>query len=783
MKSKWILAGLILALCVLVGCPGGGGGDDPYTPPPGPQGPWTVSFDTDGGTPVEAQTVAHNGKVTPVSTTKSGYQFGKWYTDVNLNNAWDFENSLVTKNMTLYAEWYEIPDGWFNVNFVTYGGSPVDDQVIEEGNLVIEPPAPTKEGFLFAAWYSDADLTQEWYFAIATIIETTTLYAKWNKAFTVTFNSNGGTAVEKQIIPSGGQIRYIEPVKNGFRFFGWYAEAALTNEWDFDEGVTANMTLYAKWVESFPATIHFVPNTEEYTVEDLNVSTGSKIKRPRVLTRTSDNKACIGWFRDETFEDEWDFLTMEVEGNMTLYAEWGTAVNVWLSSNHADPNNPEIFGGAPGQWDTPDAKIPERQFLQRKDGTHYMDLCNAGTSYFRFWIEGPAGGGTSLNGRFQASSNDFQVVYNNPMNMSYVAGNSGTKNSWKFYTDGDFVIILDARDSSNRHFILPQPYTITSIDVTPPIYATDAGKAFTYQYAATVTGENAPQAVTWTIEGATEEGTTISQTGLVSVSADETPKTLTIRATSKSDARMSSTARLVLQEPSNEPIVTGISVSPTAASVMKAALANGSVQLHASLPDAQYRGLQFTASAAASGGASEAVTYSILETVKPGTQISATGYLTVALNETLPSFTVRIASAEPGFEDIHVDVPITVKSFEVWLIGSSTEWSRGDSFKMTDNGDGTYTWTGSVANSSVNGSTHEGISFNTNKTTGGGEGGTLGWGNDAWYTLSTTNVQLAANTFALRTFNGQANMFRVSAGTYTFVLDVMVPNVTVTVGP
>jgi hypothetical protein len=419
-----------------------------------------------------------------------------------------------------------------------------------------------------------------------------------------------------------------------------------------------------------------------------------------------------------------------------------------------------------------------------------MELSCADTKnyYFRFSVQGTFGG-NALNGRLQPSTNDLQVIYNDPMSTNYLASSASGTNSWQFASDGDFSIILDARDSSNRFFILTQPYTITDVSISPSSYVRDSGTAFTRQFTATVNGKNPPSAVTWELEGATG-GTSISQTGLVSVTAAETPKTMTIRVTSKTAPDISGTATLVLQTPSGFPVVTDVIVTPLKATIMKAALTNGNIQTHGSFPAQQYRGQQFTASAVASGGATENVTWSIVETVKSGTRVTAAGYVTVALNEERESFTLRVSSAEPGFENVYVDVPITVQSFSVWVVGAATDpqWGRGGANLMNDNGDGTYTWTGELINSPDN--LTEGLAFNTNKVTGG-VGGTIAWSGDAWYNFSqTTNATrnvFGVGTFTLRAAAGQANMFRVNdtdlGKPYTIVLDVIGPSVTVTEGP
>ena len=63
---------------------------------------YTVTFDTDGGSEVDAQTVAYGEKAkTPADPTKTGYTFAGWELG---GNAYDFA-AAVTGNMTLTAKW------------------------------------------------------------------------------------------------------------------------------------------------------------------------------------------------------------------------------------------------------------------------------------------------------------------------------------------------------------------------------------------------------------------------------------------------------------------------------------------------------------------------------------------------------------------------------------------------------------------------------------------------------------------------------------------------------
>ena len=89
---------------------------------------------------------------------------------------------------------------------------------------------------------------------------------------TVTFNSKGGTAVASQTfgLKYGQTIATVTeptaPTRTNYDFGGWYKESSCTNAWDFaSDGVTADVTLYAKWT---PDPAHFSVNDAgtEYTI-------------------------------------------------------------------------------------------------------------------------------------------------------------------------------------------------------------------------------------------------------------------------------------------------------------------------------------------------------------------------------------------------------------------------------------------------------------------------------------------------------------------------------------
>lgn len=79
---------------------------------------YTVTFDSQGGSKVDSQTVSHGGTVTePTAPTYEGYTFGGWYTEAGCTTEYDF-TTAVTESLTLYAKWKDVtcPTGEITVD-------------------------------------------------------------------------------------------------------------------------------------------------------------------------------------------------------------------------------------------------------------------------------------------------------------------------------------------------------------------------------------------------------------------------------------------------------------------------------------------------------------------------------------------------------------------------------------------------------------------------------------------------------------------------------------------
>ena len=126
-------------------------------------------------------------------------------------------------------------------------------------------------------------------------------------AYTVTFQSEGGSEVASQIRANTPAAQPDNPTKEGHTFIGWYNGES---EWDFETPVTTGLILTAKWqVNQY--TITFKPENGGQDIV-IKQDYGTAITPPAAPTRTGYTFA--GWDRESP-------TTMPAE-DMTITAQW-----------------------------------------------------------------------------------------------------------------------------------------------------------------------------------------------------------------------------------------------------------------------------------------------------------------------------------------------------------------------------------------------------------------------------------------------------------------------------
>ena len=264
-QLKFVLVFLLmLTLTVLVGC----------------GKTFVIQFDSNGGTQIASVEVAKKGLVTkPTDPTKEGYNFGGWYKD---EVAYDFATPVV-EEFTLVAKWDAKE---YIVKFDSDGGSAVAEQKVKYNEKASKPADPVKEGHNFSGWYNGETA----YTFNEAVTANVTLTAKYDlKEFTVVFDTAGAAEVAQQTVKYNEKAsKPADPVKEGYNFVGWFnGDVAYT----FDEAVTANITITAKWEEIKKFTVKFIVDGQ--TISEQVVEEGKDAKAPTAPTK--EGKSFVKW--------------------------------------------------------------------------------------------------------------------------------------------------------------------------------------------------------------------------------------------------------------------------------------------------------------------------------------------------------------------------------------------------------------------------------------------------------------------------------------------------------
>ena len=182
------------------------------------------------------------------------------------------------------------------VTFNANGGVFADDSetatVTVRTGLIIgasAPEDPTREGYVFDGWYrteeaaDSLDATYKWNIDSNTVSSATTLYAGWYTSgdITVTFETNGGSAVEAQTIaPNSYATEPAAPTRAYYTFGGWYADSEFRTAFNFSSALKQSTTVYAKW------TVNPEMADAEITIPDETSGTyrnGTIIANPKSL--------------------------------------------------------------------------------------------------------------------------------------------------------------------------------------------------------------------------------------------------------------------------------------------------------------------------------------------------------------------------------------------------------------------------------------------------------------------------------------------------------------------
>ena len=317
---------------------------------------YIVSFNSNGGTTVDSQSVSNSGSATadvPTAPTKRGYSFAGWYNEA-LTEAYDFDTP-VTGDITLYAKWDKasaaaeysptMANGDYRILGEVTAITGSTDFFVQSGDNVVRvnsAPGTIVAGNsvdLFGTFSNSSGKISNLAYCESTSNDTNisqtpitdlddVVVANKFKYFTFTaiqlgsvFSSNSATVKDRELSVYYASSTYV----NGGAFT---ANSFAANDYVTIKGViteyNSNLQLQITFIEKLTQyTVTFVTNGGT-SIPSQNVLAGETVSQPTDPTKASDeqyNYTFAGWYTDEEFEHAYDFDSV-VNESFPLYAKW-----------------------------------------------------------------------------------------------------------------------------------------------------------------------------------------------------------------------------------------------------------------------------------------------------------------------------------------------------------------------------------------------------------------------------------------------------------------------------
>jgi len=314
---------------------------------------YTITFNPNGTggsvTPTTATTT--NGRLTTLPTpTRAGFTFNGWFTAATGGTAIT-TNTTFNANTTIYAQWTAAPTTYtvtYNVNGGT-GTAPATQTVNAGINVTLASGNGfTRTGFTFGGWNTNTAGSGTNYDAGTQFMPTAnvTLYARWianAAAYTITFNVNGGNALNPSTATTGtnGRLTTLPtPTRSNFTFNGWFTAATGGTAVTANTTFTANTTIFAQWTAVSTTTFTVTYNANGGTgtapaAQTVNQGSSATLASGTGLTRTGFTFG--GWNTDAagTGTDYNAGAAFTPTANTILYAKWNSTT-ITIPGNRTD---------------------------------------------------------------------------------------------------------------------------------------------------------------------------------------------------------------------------------------------------------------------------------------------------------------------------------------------------------------------------------------------------------------------------------------------------------------
>ena len=413
------------------------------------------------------------------------------------------------------------------VTFNPNGGavSPTSETTSCTNQSIKLPPTPTYSGYRFMGWFTAAnggtEITGTSYTPTADI----TLFAHWEKEYTVTYDANGGSTTCANGNYIEGEIVTLctnTPSKSGYTFAGWtYSPNVTITDGKFVMPAS-DVTITAQWTIN-QYTVTWNPNGGNWAGSTENIvhtyDYGATINRPADPTR--ENGIFTGWYpepastmpaSDKTYEAQWDmvytltFVDMNAGGTTSTLTQTSSGQNIvaptansevcdmwtfigWAPSNSLNGGTDKPAGFIAAGEPIPGSQITENKtyysvYSYNSDNTQEFEVGKSGT-YLMYAISGTTKyyATTARTGGFYGNQetsfatygpSKFTLTYNKAENkyIIYHENTTSDKESSGYFelntSDGNVDVksetpsLFTIQAGSNGAFIIRTDYTNSS---------------------------------------------------------------------------------------------------------------------------------------------------------------------------------------------------------------------------------------------------------------------------------------------------------------------------------
>ena len=271
------------------------------------------------------------------NTNNSSIMIGQWsdfnrYFQGSIDDIRIYSRALTTAEIqSLYSE-ADAQSASYTVTFNSNGGSVVSNQSAVYNATITAPVAPTKTGYSFAGWFSDAGLTSQFTFNTP-ITGNTTLYAQWTviPTYTLTSSATSGGSITPSgatTVNYGGSQRYTITPNSGYHIADVFVAGVSV-------GAVASYTF-----ENVTGVDKFLANIPPGNTAYLN---GSNASGTTTITDCPDGTVAVGYTgRTGAWMDQFQLICKQLNNDGTLGTQlFYTASNG--TSGGGGPNGPYIL--------------------------------------------------------------------------------------------------------------------------------------------------------------------------------------------------------------------------------------------------------------------------------------------------------------------------------------------------------------------------------------------------------------------------------------------------------